>query len=509
MQVRIVADAPAAGGVGALVVPVFSGASLDGVAKTVDAELGGAIDDVISSGEIKGKLGELSLVHAHDKPYKRVLVIGLGEANKFEPWMLARYAGSAVRYLGRKNVRDIAIALPAQVKGNETACASFLIEGATSGAFDTSLYQKDPEKRSGADNVTILAQGLDEAALRKGAERGQILGDAINFARRLAITPANDMTPTILAEEATKAAKESGLEVDVLDEERCRKEGMGSFLSVAQGSAQPPKFIVMTYKGDPGSNELLALVGKGITFDTGGISIKPAERMEEMKYDMSGGAGVIAAMSAIGRLKPKLNVVGIVPATENMPGGKATKPGDIFTAMNGKTIEVINTDAEGRLILADALCYANKLGANKIVDVATLTGACVIALGHAASAAVTNNDEFVQQFLTAAKPTGERYWQMPLYDDYSSQMKSDIADLKNTGGRPAGTLTAAAFLKAFVNDTPWVHLDIAGTAYLDNESAWQAKGPTGTPVRAFVSLVEQLSGSPVIHANGVRATAAV
>jgi leucyl aminopeptidase len=284
---------------------------------------------------------------------------------------------------------------------------------------------------------------------------------------------------------------------------------MGSFLSVAQGSAQPPKFIVMTYKGDPGSKELLALVGKGITFDTGGISIKPAERMEEMKYDMSGGAGVIAAMSAIGKLKPKLNVVGIVPATENMPGGKATKPGDIFTAMNGKTVEVINTDAEGRLILADALCYANKLNATKIVDAATLTGACVIALGHAASAAVSNNDDFVQQFLNAAKPTGERYWQMPLYEDYSSAMKSDIADLKNTGGRPAGTLTASAFLKAFAGDTPWVHLDIAGTAYLDNESAWQAKGPTGTPVRAFISLVEQLAGSPVIHTNGARTTANV
>lgn len=509
MQVRIATGAPGSGSAGALVVPVFSGAPLQGIAESADAELGGVLAEVLSSGEIKGKLCELTLVHAHGKSYKRVLLVGLGEADKFQPWMLARYAGSAVRYLGRRNVRDAVFALPAQAKGNEAACASFLIEGAVSGAFDTSIYQKDPEKRSGADNVTVLAEGFDEAALRKGVERGQILGDAVNFARRLAITPANDMTPTVLADEATKAAKDTGLDVEILDEARCRELGMGSFLSVAQGSAQPPKFIVMTYKGDPGSKELLALVGKGITFDTGGISIKPAERMEEMKYDMSGGAGVIAAMSAVGRLKPKLNVVGIVPATENMPGGKATKPGDIFTAMNGKTIEVINTDAEGRLILADALCYANKLGATKIVDTATLTGACVIALGHAASAAVSNNDEFAQQFLNAAKPTGERYWQMPLYEDYSAQMKSDIADLKNTGGRPAGTLTASAFLKAFVDETPWIHLDIAGTAYLDGESAWQAKGPTGTPVRAFVSLVEQLSGSPVIHTNGARATANV
>ncbi|HTV91300.1 MAG TPA: leucyl aminopeptidase, partial [Verrucomicrobiae bacterium] len=258
----------------------------------------------------------------------------------------------------------------------------------------------------------------------------------------------------------------------------------------------------MRYNGDPGNKELLALVGKGITFDTGGISLKPPERMEEMKYDMSGGAAVIATMCALGKLKPKLNVVGIVPATENMPGGKATKPGDIVKAMNGKTIEVINTDAEGRLILADALVYANKVGATKIVDAATLTGACVIALGHAASAAVGSDDAFTNEFLAAAKRTGERYWHMPLYDDYASAMKSDIADLKNTGGRPAGTLTAAAFLKAFVDDTPWVHLDIAGTAYLDNESAWQAKGPTGTPVRAFVSFVETLAGAPVVHANG-------
>jgi leucyl aminopeptidase len=316
------------------------------------------------------------------------------------------------------------------------------------------------------------------------------------------------MTPTHMAEAAKKVAESNGLEIDVLDEARARAEGMGSFLSVAQGSVQPPKMIVLRYNGDPSSKEVLALVGKGITFDTGGISIKPAERMEEMKYDMSGGASVIAAMSAIGKLKPKLNVIGIVPATENMPGGKATKPGDIVKAMNGKTIEVINTDAEGRLILADALCYANKLGATKIVDAATLTGACVIALGHASSAAVTNDEEFGSEFLAAAKPTGERYWQMPYYEDYTAQMKSDIADLKNTGGRAAGTLTAAAFLKEFVGETPWVHLDVAGTAYLENESAWQAKGPTGTPVRAFVALVESLvpgqDDKGRSHPNGAR-----
>jgi leucyl aminopeptidase len=508
MQVRIVTDAPDLGGTGALVLPVFSGSSLQGLGTSIDAELGGAIGDVLAAAEIKGKLCELALVHTHDKPYKRVLLIGLGEEPSFEPWMLARYAGAAVRFLGRRNVRNVAFALPEQAKEDETAAASFLVEGAIAGAFDTSMYQKNPEKRSGVDDLTIVAPGLDRDALQKGVERGEAVGDAVNFARRLAITPANDMTPSHLADEAAKAASEYGLEIEILDEAKCRELGMGSFLSVAQGSSQPPRFIVLKYNGDSGGKELLALVGKGITFDSGGISIKPAERMEEMKYDMSGGAGVIATMRALGKLKPKLNVVGIVPATENMPGGRATKPGDIFTAMNGKTIEVINTDAEGRLILADALCYANKVGATRIVDAATLTGACVIALGHAASAAVSNNDQFAQQFLDAAKPSGERYWQLPLYEDYGKAMKSDIADLKNTGGRPAGTLTAAAFLNCFVDNTPWIHLDVAGTAYLDTESAWQAKGPTGTPVRAFIALIEQLSGTPLIHPNGTASSAA-
>ncbi|HZV77198.1 MAG TPA: leucyl aminopeptidase [Candidatus Babeliales bacterium] len=508
MQVYLTAEEPIGISAGALVVPFFSESPLEGIVKEIDDANGGAIADALSSGEIRGKIGEHVLVYAKNRPYRRVLAISLGDRAAYEPYVLARYAGSAVRYLGRRNVEKIALVLPLQARGDETASGSFAAEGAITGTFETTLYQERPERRLATGEVAIVGKGLDAAALERGIAHGTALGEAVNLARRLAITPANDMTPTRMAEEAAAVAQSTGLELDVLDEARARSEGMGSFLSVAQGSAQPPKFIVLRYNGDPSSKELLALVGKGITFDTGGISIKPAEKMEDMKYDMSGGAGVIAAMSALGKLKPKLNVVGIVPATENMPGGKATKPGDIVTAMNGKTIEVINTDAEGRLILADALCYANKLGATKIVDAATLTGACVIALGHASSAAITNDDAFGAAFLAAAKPTGERYWQLPYYEDYTNQMKSDIADLKNTGGRPAGTLTAAAFLREFVSNTPWIHLDIAGTAYLENESPWQAKGPTGTPVRAFVAIAEALAKHPgsdeKILSNGAR-----
>jgi leucyl aminopeptidase len=493
MQIRLSRDAAPGVRAGALVVPFFSGNDLEDITKEIDAALGGVIADALASGEIRGRFGEHVLIYAKGQPYQRVLAVSLGERPNFEPHLLARYAGIAVRYLGRRNVEEFAIALPVHARGNEAVYGSFIAEGAITGAFETTIYQDKPERRIATKSILMLADECDQTQLERGIARGTALGEAVNLARRLAITPANDMTPTRMAEEATAVAQRNGLEIEIFDEARARQEGMGSFLSVAQGSVQPPKFIVLRYNGDPSSKELLALVGKGITFDTGGISIKPAERMEDMKYDMSGGAGVIAAMSALGALKPKLNVVGIVPATENMPGGKATKPGDIVTAMNGKTIEVINTDAEGRLILADALCYANKLGATRIVDAATLTGACVIALGHASSAAVTNNDEFGEVFLAAAKPTGERYWRMPYYEEYTTQMKSDVADLKNTGGRPAGTLTAAAFLREFVDATPWVHLDIAGTAYLDSEFGWQAKGPTGTPVRAFVALVESLS----------------
>jgi leucyl aminopeptidase len=493
MQVRITSDAPASYATGALVIPVFADKRLDGVAAEIDTALGGALTDVLESGEIAGKPNELAVVHAKNTPYRRVALVGLGDREKFTPQALAKFAGTPVRTLGKRNYASLAFVLPAEAQDAVLLAASALAEGAITSTLDGTTYRTEPDKPVVTTEIAIFAGTFDRTALEAGVARGTVIGEAINFARLMALTPGNDMTPTHLAARAQELAAEAGLEYDMLDEARMKEKKMGSLLGVSLGSDEPATLSVMTYRGDPSSTEVLALVGKGLTFDSGGISIKPAEAMHEMKYDMCGGAGVIAAMYAIGKLKPKLNVIGVVPSSENLPGPKAMKPGDILRAMNGKTIEVINTDAEGRLILADALCYARELGATKIVDAATLTGACVVALGHAASGVMSNDEAFVERFIGVVGDVGERYWRLPLYDDFDRQIKSDIADIKNTGGRYAGAETAGAFLKNFVADVPWIHLDIAGTAYADSESSYLAKGPTGTPVRAFVALVEDLA----------------
>ena len=500
MQVHVSNDAPTSVASGALVVPVFSGGALDGVAAEIDRALDGALSDILAGGEISGKPNETSLIHAKGSPFKRVLAVGLGERAKLTSGALAKYAGTAVRFLGKRGVETIAIALPDGI--DAVVAASFVAEGAFAATVDTTLYRSEADKPVVTTDVTVLAGSYDRAAVEAGTKRGSIVGEAVNNARRMALTPANDMTPTHLSARAKELAADAGLDFHALDEDAMTKKGMGALLGVSRGSDEPATLSVMRYNGDPSSKEVLALVGKGLTFDSGGISIKPAENMHEMKYDMSGGAGVIAAMWAIGKLRPKLNVIGLVPSSENLPGHRAMKPGDILRAMNGKTIEVLNTDAEGRLILADALCYAAELGATKIIDAATLTGACVVALGHAASGTMSNDDAFVERFFRAVDDCGERYWRLPLYPDFDQQIKSDIADLKNTGGRAGGAETAGAFLKAFVGDTPWIHLDVAGTAYLDSESSYMAKGPTGTPVRAFVSIVEELAANG-FSTNGV------
>jgi leucyl aminopeptidase len=511
MQILVSSGAPSALRAGAVVVPVFADGLLDGAAAAIDAELGGAIAEVLSAGEIKGKANETALIHATFPDVKRVLVVGLGNRDSFEISALAKYAGTAVRHLGKRNVKSIAFSLPLEARHRSSEAAATIVEGALAGTIDSTTYRTEPDKPILLETLVVATSAgtheFDQHALERGAERGRILGEAVNSARLLAFTPANDMTPRHLAAKAAEIAKDYGLAFHALDEEQMAAKGMGSILGVSRGSSEPARMIVLEYTGDPGSSEKLALVGKGLTFDSGGISIKPAENMHEMKYDMCGGAGVLGAMEAIAQLKPKTNVLGIVPSSENLPGPDAVKPGDILRAMNGKTIEVINTDAEGRLILADALCYARELGATKIVDAATLTGAMVVALGHAATGTISNDDEFRDRFLAVAKHTTERYWALPLYDDFSVTVKSEIADLRNSTGRAAGSLTAAAFLKAFVADVPWIHLDIAGTAYTDAETPYLAKGPTGTPVRAFVAIAEDLAKGAAHAANGNGAVA--
>ncbi|MBA3246966.1 MAG: leucyl aminopeptidase, partial [Pyrinomonadaceae bacterium] len=332
------------------------------------------------------------------------------------------------------------------------------------------------------------------------AERGRIIGESVNFTRDLANEPGAYMTPTNMAERAQEIATQFGLEIDVLEREEMEREGMGSLLSVARGSEEPPKLIILKYTPEGGAKgatkqngDLLALVGKGITFDTGGISLKPGENMELMKYDMTGGGTVLGVMRAIAQLKPPIPVLGVVPSTENMPSGKATKPGDVVRAMSGKTIEVINTDAEGRLVLADAISYAKKLGATRIVDLATLTGAVSIALGDVNTGILGTDQELIDELIAAGREVGEKFWQLPLDKEYSKQIKSDIADIKNVGGRKAGTITAAAFLKEFADGVSWAHLDIAGTAWGDDAKPFRSKGPTGVAVRTLLNMIDRMA----------------
>jgi leucyl aminopeptidase len=400
-------------------------------------------------------------------------------------------AGSATRFLRSKNVKTIGI-IP-RADGDNEKIAQTVVVGAIMGLFEPDKYRtKDKEKRE-IDAVTVVAEGADEKALGRGAERGRIIGESINFTRDLANEPGAYMTPTIMAERAKQVAKEFGLSVDILDQRQMEKLGMGSLLGVARGSDEPPKLIILKYepsRSRASKGELLALVGKGITFDSGGISLKPGENMELMKYDMTGAATVIGTMRAIAQLKPSVPVLGVAPCSENLPSGKATKPGDVLKAMTGKTIEVINTDAEGRLVLADAIAYAKKLGATKIIDMATLTGAVSIALGDVHTAILGTDQELIDQFIAAGKEVGERFWQLPLDDEYTKQIRSDIADIKNVGGKKAGTITAAAFLKEFAEDTPWAHLDIAGTAWADPATPYRSKGPTGVAVRTLIEFIE-------------------
>jgi len=461
---------------------------------TSDSAVQSVAADLLASGELTGRPFEANLLH---KPAglkaKRLLLIGGGDAKKFTSYDLRRVAGTAVRTLKSRGIRSFAFIAPPSIPAEEAVRA--IVEGALVGNFDPDYYRSD-RKDQKIDALTIVAGGnADHSALEKAAQEAQIIGESQNFTRDLVNEPSNRMTPTILADRAKKMCQEVGLKCEVYGADKIKELKMGAFWSVAQGSDEPPALIVMTYEpaGAP-AKPVLGLVGKGITFDTGGISIKPADGMEKMKYDMAGGATMIGAMRAIALLKPKVKVIGIVCATENMPSGKAQKPGDVQIAMSGKSIEIINTDAEGRLVLADGLFYARQLGCTHLVDAATLTGAVVVALGYANVGAFANDDAIYERLLKANAEAGEKMWRLPLDDEYKENIKSTIADMVNSGGRWGGAINAAMFLKEFAEDIPWIHLDIAGTAWMEDQKPWIAKGPTGIALRSLVGFVKGFAG---------------
>ena len=442
-----------------------------------------------AAGELTGKPKEFALLH-HVPGYKahRLLMAGAGHLQKFTTAELRTIAGSAARFLKARALAKAAFVLPEDLSTPEHVSA--VVEGAIIGDFECDQHKSDRKGTHYLSSLSVVVQGGGDE-LELGLHRGQVLGDSQNVARALGSEPANLLTPTVLASRAQAVAKECGLGFEVLDEAQMRELGMGSLLGVAQGSAEPPALIVLRYTPEhkPAGKTNLGLVGKAVTFDTGGISIKPSEKMDQMKYDMCGGAAVIGAMRAIALLKPPIPVTGVIPSVENMLGPKAQRPGDIVTSMSGKTIEVLNTDAEGRLILADALTYAQqKLACTHLVDAATLTGAVVVALGHHHTGVFASDDALLDRWMHACGHEGEPMWRMPLGAEYREQIKSAFADMANIGGRDGGAITAAMFLKEFTGETPWVHLDIAGTAWLEENKPYMAKGPTGVLVRSFASL---------------------
>jgi leucyl aminopeptidase len=452
-----------------------------------------AAKDVISSGEVTGKMFETTLLHRPaGLKAKRLLLIGGGKAANFSAAELRKLAGAAVRTLKSKSIRSFAFALPEKgVSAAEGVRA--IVEGAFVGNFDPDYYKSD-RKEQKIDAVTIVVrkdvQG-GEKVFESALQAGRIVAESQNFTRDLVNEPSNRMTPTILAERAKKMAAEVGLSCEIYGADKIKALKMGAFWGVAQGSDEPPALIVLRYDPVGAAKDVhLGLVGKGVTFDTGGISIKPADGMEKMKYDMAGAATMIGTMRAIALLKPKVKVTAIICATENMPSGKAQKPGDVQIAMSGKSIEIINTDAEGRLILADGLSYARQLGCTHLVDAATLTGAVVVALGYVNAGIFASDDGMYERFANANKQAGEKMWRLPLDDEYKENLKSNIADMVNAGSRWGGAIFAAMFLKEFAEDTPWIHLDIAGTAWMEDNKPWIAKGPSGIALRSLVEFVK-------------------
>ncbi len=479
----------------AIVVNLFEGVTTPGGATgAVDQVIGGTISELIGAGEIKGKLNEATVLHVSGRPFRRVLVVGLGKQGEFTAERAAQAAGTAARVLRGKGCKTIATILHGAGAGglDPGQAALAVVKGTVTGDYDGDLHKTEGKGENRIDTLIVAEGDAEKApAITDAAERGKAVGEAMNWARDLVNEPGNVLTPTEFARRAQEMGREYGVAIETMEEDALEAMGANALLAVARGSAEPPRLLVLRR---PGQGPLTAFVGKGITFDSGGISIKPGENMHTMKGDMAGAAAVLGAMRALAATGSDANVIGIVAIAENMPGGRALKPGDVITALNGKTIEVQNTDAEGRLVLADALAHAANLGAESIVDLATLTGACIIALGHLATAAMGTDQALIDQIRAAGDAAGERIWQLPLYPEYREQMKSDVADIRNIGGRPAGTITGAIFLKEFAGGKPWAHLDIAGTAWRDDGASYAAKGATGAGVGTLLELAARLRG---------------
>jgi leucyl aminopeptidase len=467
-----------------LVLALAAGASIDQSLTTLDSRIGGILRRTLDRREFRAGRDEILHLSSTTTGVERVLLVGMGKSED-RPGALRRAAALAARQGNKLGARRLSFYGGALNEAEAEASALGLIAG----AWDFKELKTPPpadDQRDPLEEVTILASGRDA---ERGIATGRAIGEGHSLARRLGMLPGNICTPDYLADTAREIAQRHGMTVTVLGRAEMERERMGSFLCVAQGTPQDPKLIVLEHRRGARDAKPLGLVGKGLCFDSGGISIKPAQGMEWMKFDMCGAAGVLGAMDTIGRLQLPVNVVGLIGATTNMPSGTAVKPGDVVQASNGKYVEIINTDAEGRLVLADVLAYAKRYNPAAVIDAATLTGACVIALGHTATGVMGSDEALVQEVLDAAKRAGEPGWPLPLWDDYKELIKSDVADVKNSGGRPAGTITAALFLKEFAEGYPWVHLDIAGTAYTESDLGTVPRGPTGVPVGTFVEFV--------------------
>lgn len=469
---------------------------LEGDMEIIDKALGGVISQLIQKGEINGKFKEITLLYTLGRlPSPKVAIVGLGKKSELNQNKIRDAIAEVCKMLRQKSPEKIdSVAHGAGISGIDLEVVGQAIsEGALLGTYTFKKHiTKAPDYKEIQELNILVKDNQSVSALRKGCEKGTIISEAVTLARDMVNEPANVMTPALMAEIAGQQAQKYNLGIKVMDREEMRQLGMGGLLGVAQGSQQLPKFILLNYGGRGTDKVDIALVGKGITFDSGGISIKPSENMGEMKGDMAGGASVIGAISAIAQLKPKVNVAAIIPATENMPSGTAMKPGDIISIMNRKTVEIISTDAEGRLILADAVSYAKKMGAGKIVDVATLTGACRIALGDICTGLFGNSQELIDQIISAGTSAGEYVWQMPMYEEYKELNKSNIADIKNIGSRYGGAIAGAWFIGEFAEEVPWAHLDIAGTFMTDKDKGYMVKGATGVPVRTLINLVLSL-----------------